>query len=174
MAQGAVMHGAHIRQLAGALIILAHMLLVNSCNGSDTPTSCLHFLSTRQIDAFTQLPESHELLKALGLVTGVALAILSVKQLQKIIVEIDKQDRLREQQTVQLPATLYERINHRIGIDRKIKNEILERERLLTLRYPQESTKKLIPLGEQICWEEMLYDKTIETGCLILDLPRHR
>lgn len=172
-----------IKQLAETLIkysFLAHVFLINSCNGCDVPNFCLRFLSTRQIDAFSQLPESHEFLKALGVIAGAAVVIAGVKRIQKIIVEIDKQDRRQQKQALKLPEPLYERINHRIGLDRKIKNEILERERLLTLRYPKEELTKKIRLTEQVYLEETLYDSTsihkfaCETGCAILNVPRRR
>lgn len=173
-----------IKQLAGALIkcsFLAHTFLINCCTVGDAPNTCLHVLSTLQIGSFIQLPESGEFLKALGLITGVAVIMAGVKQIQKIIIEIDKQERKRQQQDAPLPATLYERINHRICLDIEIQNELLARERLLALRYPKESTtKKIILSGEQISLEKKFYDRralhkfACETGCSILNVSKHR
>lgn len=180
------MHCASIKTVIEAFInyrFFAFIMIINSCYSCDVPSSCVHYLSTLQIRSWTQLPESHEFLKALGLIMGVAVVMTGVKQLQKILIEIDKQDRKQlKKECVQLPDTLYERIHHRIGnLDKKIKQEIVQRERLLTLQYPkEESTKKIILAGEQISSEEKFYDKSMiknfanMTGCLILDLPRHR
>lgn len=166
-----------IKPLAGALIkycFLAQTLLINSCNGCD-PRACVHYLSTLKIPSLIELPESGEFLKALGFATGVVVVIAGIKELQKILVEIDKQDRKRQKDALQLPDTLYERINHRIvNLDKKIKQEILQRERLLTLRYPQEPQQKSLYCPEPICLEEQFYDRTLDTGCSILDLPKHR
>lgn len=67
------------------------------------------------VDLCTHIPESGELLKAVGLVFGVAAIMRGLKQVENIINDIDQEER-RYQQSIVLPDTLKDRVYRRRSI----------------------------------------------------------
>jgi hypothetical protein len=123
------------------------------------------------IDVCAHVPESGELLKALGLVVGVAIAIRGMQEIEKMITNSFDQDDVEEQYR-RLPPTLHERVLYRRSAQETIKQET-EEGAMLALDWKQKKPVKQKKLSDKRVYSRpVLYDSTDETmknGCLILN-----
>ena len=152
------------------------LLASNSCHACTDTLSWLHRVTG--IDVGAHMPESGELLKALGLVVGVAIAIRGIQEIEKIIVTSLDQENL-EQQDRRLPPTLHERIfYHELSAQDAqdaIEQEYEARTKLILDWQQEKPAKKKKHAERPISSRPVLYDstdETMKTGCLLLDLKK--
>lgn len=140
-----------------------------SCHACTHTRSWLHRITG--IDVCAHVPESGELLKALGVVLSVAVAIRGMQEIEKMITNSLDQDYVEEH--YRLPPALHERIFYRRWSAQEIiEQEVEERTRLALDWKQKKPVKQKNHANKRVYSRPILYDSTHETlgnGCLILN-----
>lgn len=147
-----------------------YFFVINACHACAPTRSWLQAITG--IDVYTHVPESGELLKAFGLAFGFLAVIRGMQQIEKIIIDLDKEDK-RNQQSVRLYPTLYERIYRRRSLQHASEQELEEEKvNILARQCARRTTRHTRRAEQKVYSRPLLYDSTHETmnsGCLMLD-----
>ncbi len=153
-------------------LLLICLFANHSCHACTHTRSWLHRITG--IDVCAHVPESGELLKALGVVLSVAIAIRGIQEIEKMITNSLDQDDVEEQ--YRLPPALHERIFYRRWSAQEIIEEEVEERAMLALDWKQKKPVKQKKLSDKRVYSRpVLYDstdETMKTGCLILNYEK--